>query len=75
MIEQAEGLGIDPGKVLAWLASGELVGIDVAERRGKKRHWRISDDDLRDDMRRRRSHPPAPAQPQTRRRNPVKEYV
>jgi hypothetical protein len=42
----AERFGVDVHKVLAWLRSGELRGIDVSARRGAKPRWRINPADL-----------------------------
>jgi hypothetical protein len=38
----ARRLGVKPSKVNGWVNSGELVGIDVSERRSNRPRWRIS---------------------------------
>jgi hypothetical protein len=42
----ADRYGCDIHKILAWLRSGELRGIDVSARRGTKPRWRIDPADL-----------------------------
>lgn len=44
--EVADALQVDCGKVLRWLASGELRGVDVSQRRGGRPRWRIRQSDL-----------------------------
>jgi hypothetical protein len=51
----AELLGVDAGKVLAWLRRGELVGINVADRAGRRPRWRIADAELQRFLRARQS--------------------
>lgn len=43
----AQRLAVDPGKVRAWLRSGQLASIDVSEEPGKKPRYRISEDEVR----------------------------
>lgn len=45
--EVAERLRVSVATVLAWLASGELVGSDVSRTR-KRREWRICESALAD---------------------------
>ncbi len=42
----AERYGCKVEKVLGWLRSGELRGIDVSARRGAKPRWKINPADL-----------------------------
>jgi excisionase family DNA binding protein len=44
--EVAAYLSVDVSKILAWLRSGTLRGIDVSARPGKRRRWRIRPEDL-----------------------------
>jgi hypothetical protein len=37
----ARFLGVDQDKILGWIHSGELLAIDVSERRGGRPRWRI----------------------------------
>lgn len=39
--ELSEALGCDPGKVLCWIASGELAALNIAERATGRPRWRI----------------------------------
>ena len=40
----AQRYGVSINKVLAWIADGSLVAIDVSRRRGQRPRWRISPD-------------------------------
>lgn len=51
----ADHLGIAQDKVLAWLRGGELVGINVAERPGRRPRWRIADAEFQRFLRARQS--------------------
>lgn len=62
-----ELLAMNSDKVLGWLASGELVGVNIAARRGKKPRWRIADVELQRFLRARQSAPAPPAQAKRRR--------
>jgi excisionase family DNA binding protein len=42
----AEHLGVDVGKVLAWIRRGELRALNVAARQGGKARYRITPEDL-----------------------------
>jgi excisionase family DNA binding protein len=42
----AARLGVDSGKVLAWIHSGELRAANVALRRNRRPRWRIAEADL-----------------------------
>lgn len=39
--ELSADLGIDPGKILHWLHTGQLAGINVAENPSGRPRWRI----------------------------------
>jgi excisionase family DNA binding protein len=49
--EVSEKLKVTPLTVRRWLRRGDLIGIQLGDRAG----WRISEDDLDDFLRRRRS--------------------
>ena len=70
----AKNYGVKPAKVLAWIASGELIAIDVAERRGGRPRWRVSPESL-EAFQRRRSSRPAPAVTRRRRERDIPRYV
>ncbi len=42
----AELLGINPGKVIAWIRSGELAATNVAASLAGRPRWRVSPADL-----------------------------
>lgn len=44
--EIATRLGVKSDKVLQWIASGQLRGVNVAERVAQRPRWRISEADL-----------------------------
>ncbi|HUE74867.1 MAG TPA: helix-turn-helix domain-containing protein [Pirellulaceae bacterium] len=67
--EVAELCRVTPDKVLDWIHDGALLAVNLARHAGGKARWRVSHDDLRDFLRRRRSQPPAPA-PKRKRRQP-----
>ena len=62
----AEQLGIDAGKVLDWIHSGQLPATNVATNTGGRPRWRIAAASLHEFLLRRQS-PAAPA-PRLRRR-------
>jgi hypothetical protein len=67
--------GIRVGKVLAWIAAGELCAVNMATLRGGVPRWRISEDEA-ERFKRSRMSVAAP-KPTTRRRRPdptVKPY-
>lgn len=66
----AELLSIDVGKVYAWLSSGELRGVNVAERRGGRPRWRIARSDLESFLLRRSAGPPVQTTRRRKKRNP-----
>ena len=72
----AKRLAIDPAKVLAWIKSGELVGVDVSTRAGVGRpRFRVNPADLEAFLAR-RTAPAVPKSSRRRRRQPqgVTEY-
>lgn len=45
--EVARRLGVNPDKVRAWIAAGELRAVNVAQRHGLSRpRWRVDETDL-----------------------------
>jgi excisionase family DNA binding protein len=70
----AESLGIDAGKVLGWLRSGELTGVNVAHRRDGRPRWRVSAEALEQFLQRRQSSPPAPPKSRRKRQAGVIEF-
>lgn len=71
----AATLGVDIAKVHAWLKSGELVGCDLAERRGKRPRFKINPVELEAFLHRRQVQPPVPRQPRLKRMSAVPSYV
>ncbi|MBC7853296.1 MAG: helix-turn-helix domain-containing protein [Pirellulaceae bacterium] len=71
----AESLGIDPGKVLAWIRKGELVAVNIAHDSGGRPRWRIREAALDAFLLRRQSQPPTPVRRRTTARPVVKQYV
>ena len=61
----AKLLGIEPPKVRAWIVSGELTAIDVAQRRGGRPRYRIAREAVEAFLRR-RSTVPAPRVPRAK---------
>ena len=55
----AEELGIRQSKIAAWIASGELIAVDLSESRGGRPRWRIRRSDLEAFLLRRQSQKPA----------------
>lgn len=49
--------GIKPEKVLRWIANGELVAVNIAERSTGRPRWRVSEEALQAFERRRSSRP------------------
>jgi hypothetical protein len=73
--EIAAEKGVDVAKVLSWLKSGELVGYDLSERKGKRPRYKINPADLEAFLRRRQVQPPLPRPPKTKRLAQVPSYV
>ena len=67
----AERLGVSHGKILAWIASGELRATDFATVRGQRPRWRVAEDDLSAFLSGRSTTPP----PQQQRRRRKKQNV
>ncbi|MEM6505451.1 MAG: helix-turn-helix domain-containing protein [Planctomycetota bacterium] len=44
--EVARQYGVNQSKVLAWIAEGELLALNVASTRATRPRWRIDPDDL-----------------------------
>jgi excisionase family DNA binding protein len=63
----ARRLGVHPDKIVSWLKSGELRGVDVATRLGGRPRYRVDPDDLEDFLERRAVTPPPPKQRRRRR--------
>lgn len=65
--EVAKLFGVEPGKVIAWIRSGELRAIDGATRRGQRPRFLIDVDDLAAFERSRAVVPPSAPAPRRRR--------
>ena len=64
----AEALGCNQTKILGWIRSGELRGVNVAAKVGGRPRWRISLEDLEGFLQRRAASPvPKVARRRTRR--------
>ena len=70
----ARRYGVKPDKILAWIASGELAAINVAERPGGRPRWRISPEAIAA-FERRRSSRPAASPTTKRRKQDIPKYV
>lgn len=72
----AETHGIRRGKVLAWIARGELAAINVADRADGKPRWRIPEAALETFLAGRAARPATPVRRVRRRRteSAVKQY-
>ncbi len=70
----ARELGINAGKVIEWITSGELKAVNLSNR--TRPRWRISREDFDDFLRRRSNadHRKEPS-PRAKRRKAVKEWV
>jgi excisionase family DNA binding protein len=55
--EIAKRLRVNEDKVRGWLVNGELRGVDVSARRGKRPRWRIDPADLEAFLARRVAQP------------------
>ena len=71
----AATLGVDIAKVHAWLKSGELIGCDLAERRGKRPRFKVNPVELEAFLRRRQVQPPVARPPRLKRLSAVPSYV
>lgn len=70
--QYAAELGTNVGKVLSWIARGELRATNLADRLGGRPRWRISPE-ARDEFERRRERRPEPPAPRKKTRR--KYYV
>lgn len=71
----AQSLGIDQAKVLHWLHTGQLVGVNIAENPSGRPRWRIPRESW-ESFQAARSNQPAPApRPQRRRRRRTDHHV
>lgn len=71
----AEMLAVDIGKVGDWLASGDLVGVNVATTSGGIRpRWRISRAALDSFLAARQTHQPAQSPPRRRQAKAANYY-
>lgn len=68
----ADQLGIDPSKVIAWIGSGTLVAVNVAQGTGGRPRWRIAPSELQAFLLRRQSRPSVQLQ---RRRKDTPEAI
>lgn len=73
--EVANLLCVDDGKILGWIHSGQLIGINIAHDVGGRPRWRVSQAALDGFLLRRQSQPPAPARRKRTELPPVKQYV
>lgn len=74
--EYAKARGISGDKVLGWIASGELVAVNVAQSaNGRRPRWRISLDAIEAFERSRSTVAKPPAKPKRRCPQTVKQYV
>jgi hypothetical protein len=69
----AKLLGIDAAKVLNWVHRGELTGVNVADRPGRRPRWRIADPELQRFLRARQSAA-APIMARPRRDRDERQY-
>jgi excisionase family DNA binding protein len=70
----ADQLNVGKDAVLGWLGRGELKGFDVSRQRGKKRRWRISEEDLQRFLQARQPIPRPVIQRQRRQQAEMVEY-
>lgn len=70
----AEELSIRQSKVSAWIASGELIAVDLSESRGGRPRWRIRRSDLEAFLLRRQSKKPAEPVRRRKRQTGVIEF-
>jgi hypothetical protein len=69
----ARQLGVKPDKVVAWIRSGELQAVNVAQSQDGRPRWRVSDEAWADFLAR-RSCSPAP-KPAPRRRRKAEHVI
>jgi hypothetical protein len=56
----AEEWSVDCKKVLAFIATGELVAVNFAQRSNERPRWKVSRESIDQFLSRRQSRPPAP---------------
>lgn len=71
----AKRLGVAPGKVLGWIASGELPAIDTSAARNQRPRWRIDPTDGEQFLAARRSAPAAKPVRNRRKLANVTQYI
>lgn len=69
----AESLGCDQAKILHWLHTGQLAGVNIAENPHGRPRWRIRKSDWEAFCQARSNQAPAPAPRQQRRRRRVRD--
>jgi transposase len=69
--------GINPSKVIYWIRTGALRGVNIAHRHGGRPRWRISSESLAEFEAARSATPPIPTPRRRRRtgRDGVTQYV
>lgn len=72
--QYAQRLGIDVGKVLAWIHSGELRAVDVSQYRSGRPRWRIPVDAIAAFEQARSTRPAAKPGRRRRQQIAVKEF-
>ncbi len=70
----AEMLGIDQGKVLAWIHTGQLIAVNVAESLTSRPRWRIADSEVDAFLNRRKTQPPQPVKRQRKSTGVIEFY-
>jgi len=70
----AKRYGISADKVLAWIHSGELSAVNVAQSRSGRPRWRITPEAI-EQFERSRANTPPPKRTRRRRRGACKSYV
>lgn len=70
----AQQLGVDQGKVLDWIHSGQLVAINVATNSGGRPRWRVSQESLAEFLTRRKSQAPPGTRPRRKTKSDVTEF-
>jgi Helix-turn-helix domain len=64
----AELLAVDCKKILAFIATGELVAVNLAQRSNGRPRWRISPEALEQFLARRQSRTPSPRAARSRKK-------
>lgn len=71
----AKLLGVNPDKILAWIACGELRAVNVADRVGGRARWRISAEAIANFERRRAAVKPAKTRIQRKRKPEILDII